>query len=748
MQITSSAAESVVSKHTAFFHDTPKVPQSDRVTDAPLLGNGDIGVSIGGHPDETTFYVCKNDFWVQAHVGETPEQRMERLLSHDGDRERRTGTRIIPLGHIDLQIPAMAGAKYLAEQDLYHAEVRGSYHVVNTSRSCFVTSWVCAVENLMVLEITAGDEPLPGVSVSPHAGEKGQYERFAYSDGTDGDAVWVKYAANYQNVPGRRIAAMAARGVDKEPRLGDGLYAKTITFDLAPNESVCVAVSILSDLDDPDCLRSAIHRAKTVTADTIAEQKKGHRDWWDGFWRQSLVEIGDRAIEQYYYGSQYILASSTREGKVVPGLYGNWVTIDRPRWTGSYTLNYNYESPFWALFTANHGDIARSYVDTLLDVIPIGRAYAQKKLSKRGVYLPVELGPWGTICSTLFHGQKSNALYATVNIILDFYYTWDAEFAKKAYPFLREVADFWEDYLVLEDDRYVVLDDALGEQYDGSVDKNPIITLALLRFFFNGMISISKATDMDSASLEQWQDILDRLSVYTTFEHGGKTVFRLTEEGTSWREHRGFAPFSPVYPCGEISLGSDNKMLEIAHNTFTEQDTWDDFNAFQSTYPTGVRVGYDPGEILAQLRRQIVTRGLPNLLIFHGGGGIEECNGIPACINEMMVQSHDFTIRVFPNWERGRDGYFLNLRTYGAFLVSSQICQDSIQFVHVESERGGCLDLKNPWPEIDITCYLNGIRTELPDLAAIDTNKGDTMLFIPADSSLEDALERIATLSS
>ena len=249
MHISSSAAESVVTRHTAFFHDIPKVPQSDRVTDAPLLGNGDVGVSIGGPPDEITFYVCKNDFWVQAHVGETPEQRMERLLSHDGDRERRTGARIIPLGYVDLQIPGVAGAKYHAEQDLYKGEVRSTFHVVNTRKTCSVTSWVCAVENLLVLEIAAGDEPLQGVCVSPHAGEKGQYERFAYSDGTENDAVWVKYAANYQNVPGRRIGAMAARGVDKEPRLGDGLYTKSLTFDLSPGESVCVAVSILSDLE-------------------------------------------------------------------------------------------------------------------------------------------------------------------------------------------------------------------------------------------------------------------------------------------------------------------------------------------------------------------------------------------------------------------------------------------------------------------------------------------------------------------
>lgn len=748
MHINSSAVSSVVSKHTAYFHEVPETPQSDRVTDAPLLGNGDVGVSIGGPPDEMTFYICKNDFWVQAHVGETPEQRMDRLLSHDGDRERRTGTRIVPLGYVDLQVPAMGGAKYLAEQDLYLAEVRGTYHVVNTNKSCYITSWVCAVENLLMLEIKAGEEPLPDVTLSPHAGEKGQYERFAYSDGSEDDMVWVKYAANYQNVPGRRIAAMAARGVDKNPRLADGLFTKSLVFDLEAGESVRIAISILSDLDEPDCLQSALHRARALSAARIEALKKRHRTWWDEFWRESLVEFGDAAIEQYYYGSQYILASSTRQGKVVPGLYGNWVTIDRPKWTGSYTLNYNYESPFWALFTANHGKITRSYVDTLLDVIPIGRAYARQKLEKRGVYLPVELGPWGTVCSTLFHGQKSNALYSTVNIILDFYYAWDAEFARKAYPFLREVADFWEDYLVLEDDRYVVLDDALGEQYDGSIDRNPIITLALLRFFFRGMIRISQAIDKDSASLEQWRDILDKLSPYTTFEHGGRTVFRLTEEGTSWREHRGFAPFCPVYPCGEISLGSDKEILKIAYDTFREQETWDDFNAFQATYPTGARVGYDPGEILAQLRRQIVTRGLPNLLIFHGGGGIEECNGIPGCINEMMVQSHDFTIRVFPNWETGRDGYFLNLRTYGAFLVCSEMRNDVIQFVQIESERGGCMNLENPWPEQEIICYLNDAPTDIPDLTAIDTNTGDRLLFLPSGRNSEDAIARLKGLSS
>ena len=61
-------------------------------------------------------------------------------------------------------------------------------------------------------------------------------------------------------------------------------------------------------------------------------------------------------------------------------------------------------------------------------------------------------------------GQRSNAAYVALNFIWYWQYTQDQEWLKTTgYPYLREVADFWEDYLKLENGRYVIHNDSIHE---------------------------------------------------------------------------------------------------------------------------------------------------------------------------------------------------------------------------------------------------------------------------------------------
>ena len=66
-----------------------------------------------------------------------------------------------------------------------------------------------------------------------------------------------------------------------------------------------------------------------------------------------------------------------------------------------------------------------SYQDTLLAVIPLAQRFARDMLGVDGIYLPVELGPWGTVCSMLFHNQKTYASFCCVNLFMRYYMTLD-----------------------------------------------------------------------------------------------------------------------------------------------------------------------------------------------------------------------------------------------------------------------------------------------------------------------------------
>ena len=77
------------------------------------------------------------------------------------------------------------------------------------------------------------------------------------------------------------------------------------------------------------------------------------------------------------YGSQYLFKSATALGKVPPGLWGPWVTgTDMAGWGGDFTLDYNFQANFWGAASSNHPELITPYMDTMLRLLPLGRARA------------------------------------------------------------------------------------------------------------------------------------------------------------------------------------------------------------------------------------------------------------------------------------------------------------------------------------------------------------------------------------
>ena len=223
----------------------------------------------------------------------------------------------------------------------------------------------------------------------------------------------------------------------------------------------------------------------------------------------------------------------------------------------------------------------------------------------------------------MFLGQKSNAAFAAANMFLRFYHTYDLDYARRVYPFLIEVANFWEDYLKLENGRYVITGDASGEVGDGGSDKNNCLSLGLVRMFFKGMLEVSTELDLDADRRAKWRDILERLSDFPTAVVDGVRRVRGAEAGPAAgrvgpnREASRVEFMGMVWPSGVVGLGSDPALLKVLQDDvrgWPEREWINHFNGFSQTFPGAVRVGHDPQDILAKLRRQLTVGWFPNLM--------------------------------------------------------------------------------------------------------------------------------------
>ena len=487
----------------------------------------------------------------------------------------------------------------------------------------------------------------------------------------------------------------------------------TREFTLPPGKPVVVVTAVLSDLDvkgkDPQVEARAL--TESLTMRKIVRNTAAHREWWKDYWSRSFIEIPDKMIEQCWYSSWYIMGSCSRAGKVAPGLWGNWLTVDDPAWHGDFHLNYNFQAPFYGLYSANHPETTQPFYDAMNAAIPRGERIAKAR-GWKGIHLPVSIGPWG-MCpegDNCDWGQRSDTAYASLLFIWYWQYTQDKEWLKTTgYSFVRKTAEFWENYLKYEagpdrKPRYVIYNDSIHE--GSGADMNPILSLGLVRTLFKNMIPMSEALGVDADKRAKWQDICDKMSAYPLQESRGKTIFRYSEKGMGWCGSNTLG-IQHIFPAGAIGLNSDPKLLEISHNMIEAMGRWRDYNGASSWYTACARVGYDPKKIIGELHTMYAHHALPNKLLNFGGGGIE--NVSPALgVTEMLLQSHDGVIRLFPCWPKDQDARFGTLRAVGAFLVSAELKNGEIRGVTILSEKGRDCTIQNPWPGKSVRLVRNG----------------------------------------
>ncbi len=463
---------------------------------------------------------------------------------------------------------------------------------------------------------------------------------------------------------------------------------------------------------------------------------------WQKFFSASKVTLEDKEIEKFYNSSLYHLAGCMGNKEFPPGLFGNFITDDFFPWAGDYHMNYNFEAPYYCIFSSNHPELFDGYMAPVNDMRNEAKRFA-KMFGCNGYALPVSFGPKALDVYSqkdckehgiLFLGQKSHAAYACVIPIMHWFSEYDKDYAQKNYyDFVFNTAAFWEDYLVKEKGRYVIRNDAAheipyyrGEKFNyfthkGQIEAvNAINSLGLVKLLFNGVYDMAKELGLNAEKYPLWEDIINNLSDFPTFIKRGKKCFRYSKKGIRWRNENTVG-LQHIYPASQIGFSSGEKLLKIAKNTYFINDRRLDDNGSNSYLPAGARIGVDPEFLIEGIRMNIKEFGLPNRLFRHHGGGIEHLTTIPATINEMLMQSYEGVIRLFPCWNKKASASFENLRADGAFLVSAKLESKRIESLKITSLKGRpcrveCGQIKSVVRESD--------KTEIPF-----ERKGNTVSF-------------------
>ena len=196
---------------------------------------------------------------------------------------------------------------------------------------------------------------------------------------------------------------------------------------------------------------------------------------------------------------------------------------------------------------------------------------------------------------------------------------------------------------------------------------------------------------------------------------------------------------SPAVASARLGLG-DHALKVITHITKESQVLPQGFYTEDSLTPNAPvysanRWTVDTPAIIRDGRRtkeraQLLSEwfDMPSL---EGGGQLM------ATLNEMLLQSHDGVIRVFPALPAAwRDASF-KLRAVGAFLVAATRKDGEVQPLRVESLKGGTCRIENPWSQeqIQVQELASGrpapVKTEA-GIAMFESRAGSAYLVFPS----------------
>jgi hypothetical protein len=126
------------------------------------------------------------------------------------------------------------------------------------------------------------------------------------------------------------------------------------------------------------------------------------------------------------------------------------------------------------------------------------------------------------------------------------------------------------------------------------------------------------------------------------------------------------------------------------------------------------------------------------MAVHHYGGGIENLNVTTSGLDEMLLQSFQHDVKVFPDWPSGSNAKFGDLLAYGDFLVSSCIENNTVQYVQATSQVGGAFTFTNPWPGKSIDYRIDGVHkgTLSGNRITLNTSVGETIALSQAGTRL------------